>query len=320
LKRFYPFLLLLPLLGYIAQLWLSIPAQRDALRIALHPWPGYELLQLANERGYFAASGLDVDVVEISSLSDVRRAFERGRVDAMTCTLIEAIEALETGQVSGRIVLLTDLSAGADALLALPGVADFHALKGQRVAVEGAALSAYLLHRALELHGLKPDAVETVHYEAAEMEEALAQGDVVAAMTYAPHAQRIQERLAAQPLFDSSELPGEIVNVLVVSDTWLARPGIVETLQRSWDLALQSLRENREEAIALMAARQGLSPRSFAHSLDKIHLMETAEQERLLSGNNLSETVERIQRFLLDEPATHSASDYFYHDLEEPAR
>lgn len=66
-------------------------APTEAIRIGISPWPGYELLYLAQEKSFFEQAGLHVQIVEFSSLGDVLRAYEQGNIDGMASTLTEAI-------------------------------------------------------------------------------------------------------------------------------------------------------------------------------------------------------------------------------------
>ena len=73
-------------LGLFSVLALSAcsEAPSDPLRVGINPWPGYGPLFLAADKGFFAEEGIDVELVELTSLADVRRAFERGQIDGMT--------------------------------------------------------------------------------------------------------------------------------------------------------------------------------------------------------------------------------------------
>ncbi|MEO6752322.1 MAG: ABC transporter substrate-binding protein, partial [Chthoniobacteraceae bacterium] len=111
-------------------------ARQSELRIAINPWPGSEFLYLAKEKGFLAAERLNVRLVEYSSLSDCRVAFESGQVDAMTGTLIDVLMARENSQRISQIVLVSDYSDGADVILARPDITSVPALKGRRVGLE----------------------------------------------------------------------------------------------------------------------------------------------------------------------------------------
>ena len=68
--------------------WLAGCGRHEGpIRIGINAWPGNEFLFLAQEKGFFAAQGVDVRLIEYSSLGDVRRAFDRGQIDGMTGTI-----------------------------------------------------------------------------------------------------------------------------------------------------------------------------------------------------------------------------------------
>jgi len=94
------------------------------LRVALNPWPGYAFLFLAQEKGYFADEGVNVELVELSSLSDVRKAFERGQVDGMASSLVEVLEVSKNSNRQAVVSLMADYSNGADVILAGKRFAD----------------------------------------------------------------------------------------------------------------------------------------------------------------------------------------------------
>jgi len=100
-------------------------------RLAINPWPGYELLYLAEQKGFFKEEGLNVVLKQFSSLEDVRNAFENGTVDGICSTLVEMIQAKANKGKLAQVALVADFSSGADEIQALREVADVKALKGR---------------------------------------------------------------------------------------------------------------------------------------------------------------------------------------------
>ena len=92
---------------------------RPALRIASHPWPGYELLFLARREGWLSEQ--QVRLVETSSATASLAALERGTVDGACLTLDELLRARDRG-LQLTAVLVFNVSAGADHILARPGI------------------------------------------------------------------------------------------------------------------------------------------------------------------------------------------------------
>src|SRR2546429_8746957 len=89
-------------------------AHRSApLRIGMTPWPGNPFLYLAAAKGFFAAEGVQVQLVESGSLGDVLRAFERGEIDGIARTPAAVPRGREAARRKPRGFLAPGRSAGA---------------------------------------------------------------------------------------------------------------------------------------------------------------------------------------------------------------
>lgn len=184
---------------------------RPPLRIALHRWPGYVFLRFAAGSGLIQPGVLDL--VETSVLSDSVAALRDGIVDAAGVTLDEVL-GLRAAGFDCRIVLIFDVSAGADAVLAGPDIASPSDLRGQRIGVEDGSLGAIMLAKLLQRAGLDHGDVEPVPISGDHV-AAWTQGNLDAVITYEPAAGRLR-RMGLRHLFDSSEVPQLVVDVLAV--------------------------------------------------------------------------------------------------------
>ena len=145
----------------------------EAVRIAINPWPGYEFLYLADQKGFFEAEGLNVELLELASLADVKRVFEQERADGMASTAIEAVQVATSSTKDITIVLVPDYSNGGDIIVARDPITKLEELKGKKVGVEIGLLGTYILSRAMETAGLKADDVIEINVEQLSAEEAL---------------------------------------------------------------------------------------------------------------------------------------------------
>lgn len=262
--------------------WLACAPRADpVLHVCTNQWTGYEPLYLARSLGYFNDS--DVQLVEYSSASDCMRAFGNGTVEAAALTLDEALRLAEDG-VAVKIVLVMDFSNGADVLLARPEVESLAALKGRRIAVENSATGAYILQRALPKGGLRLEDVEIVAAVVSEHERAYQAGKVDAVVTFEPVRTRLKAA-GLRELFSSREIPGEIVDVLVVHRDFVERfSRDIEELRSAWYRALDYLRAQPRDAAARMAPRLRLSAEEFQRTLNDIHFVTPTENQKLLGG------------------------------------
>ena len=124
--------------GWVCFKWL--PEKPAALRVGIKPWPGYEFLYRAQEKGWYREAGLEVRLVEFSSLSGSRRAYERGQINVLASTVIEVLQIRENSARSPQIVLVVDYSNGGDVTLGRPGLTNATGLRGTRIGLELASL------------------------------------------------------------------------------------------------------------------------------------------------------------------------------------
>lgn len=273
------------------------------LRIALNTWPAYELIYLAQEKGFFREAGVDVRLLEFGSLADARRAYEMGRADALATTIVEVLMARDDSPRDLRIVRLFDFSSGADMLVARAETASVADLRGKRVGVELASLGIYLLARALELEGLTLADVKPVSGDQQALREALLSQELEAVVTYGPDSVAILREPGFHVVFSSRQIPGEVADVLAVdADTLRQHPAQVQGLLHGLDRAFAYLQQQPEDATRLMADREGLAPQEFRQLLtDGMTLVAPAEQAPYLrAGGPLHKAVQDAARALRD--------------------
>lgn len=257
-------------------------APEKPLRLGTNVWIGYEPFYLARE-----INALDQDkvrLIEYTSTLPVLHAFRNNLLDAAALTLDEAL-LLAQQQPDISVVAVLDISNGADALLARPEIRSVQQLQGQTVAVENLATGGYLLSRALQLAGIPGSAV-TIHTVSAEDHEtALQSNGIAAVVTYDPQKTRMQAN-GANNLFDSSKIPGEIVDVLVVRNQALqSKPQMLRHLLKGWQIAQQYLQRNRHDSLVKMQARQRLNTQQLEVALRQLTFPGAEQNQALLSGS-----------------------------------
>lgn len=277
-------------------------ARSEPLRVAMNPWPGYEFATLAREKGFFAEEGVDVRLLELSSLGDCRRAFERGQADGFFATVTEVLESREQSNRQAQISMVVDFSDGADVVLAAPGIDGVAGLAGKTVGIENGSLNAFVLSRALEQSGLSWSDVEVVHLAGIEMPMALASGQVDAVVTYPPMSLDIQRAGTGQAVFTTAAIPGEVVDVLSFGEVTLrTRSKDVAAFQRAFHRAQEYAAAHPEESYRIMAARQRITPEEFRQALtDGVRMLGRDDQQAFLGPRGslwgVVETTDRVLR------------------------
>ena len=263
------------------------------VRIGIHVWPGYDTLIVARDLGNLANSG--VRLIETPSATESIRAFQNETVDGAFLTLDEVLRLSERGH-EPVIVLITDFSNGADAVLGQPGISDLGDLKGKTVGLEPNALGAYMLARALAQANLEPHDVTTVSMPIVESEAAFLDKRVDAVVTFEPHLTRIR-KAGGTLLFDSTKIPGEITDVLVVRKSVVQHsPRALQRLIDSHFKILSQLSDGSEQVISIMAKRENVSPDELRELLSGLTMPGRKNNQAWLSktDSRLPNTISRL--------------------------
>ena len=275
------------------------PWQQRQVRLAIVDWPAYEYFYLASRKGLDRDQGYRLQVDQFGSLQDQRRAFSRGDVEAIATTLPEAIAICR--EVPARcpvIVLVLDASNGADQVVAAARWRSVAELKGQRVGLERSVLGEFMLLRAVQGQGLGLADFKLRYDGPKALVSQLQRGVVDAIVTYSPHSDGLVADPRFRVLFSSSQIRGEVVDVLAVSPELQRRDSKqVAALVRTWWAARQLAAEEPQQATALMAQRQGVTPEQFLSSQRLIRYPDRNQQAGLLAADGpVQRTLQHLQR------------------------
>ncbi len=231
--------------------------EERGIQIGTNVWPGYEPLYLARALGKLDPA--KVRLVEMASSSQVIRNLRNGLIDGGALTHDEQIILLESG-LPVQAILVMDISTGGDVVLGQKEYQSMSDLKGKKVGVEETALGAYVLSRALEVNQMRPEEIEILNFRVNEHEAAFQSRAVDGIVTFEPHRSRLLAKGANQ-LFDSSQIPAEIFDVLVMKRESVERsPKIIQYLLQAWFFALDYMKQEPAKAAEILAARLKLRP------------------------------------------------------------
>ncbi len=275
-----------------------------ALRVGTNLWPGYETLYLARDLGYFEKS--PIHLVELSSTTDVLHAFRNGILEVAALTLDETLTLLQT-ETDLKVILIMDISNGADAIVAKPSsIAELSDLTGNRIAVENSAVGATMLIRALEHAKLSLEDVEIIPATVDKHYALYMSGEVDAVVTFDPVRIKLLNA-GAKTLFDSSQINGQIVDILVTRKEFLNnRTSTLQTLVNGQFKALNYLQNHPKEAAKMLAPRLEVTPNELTKSFKSIIIPDLTENKLLMNGNGngtappLHQTAKKLIAMMLE--------------------
>lgn len=269
---------------------LAAPAglRADTIKIGYSDWPGYTVMEIAKQKGWFKDAGLDVDMIwfEYSPSID---AFSAGKIDA---DMIVASDAMVTGAsgAKSKIVCLVDYSEGSDMIVGAPGIDSIKDLKGKKVGVELTLVEHMLLLQALKVNGMSQSDVTLVGTSTDKTPQTLASGQVSAIGAWYPiSGQALKQVPGSKKLFTSADAKGLIFDVIAVSPTSYAAhreewAKITAIYYKCVDYLMDP--KTRDDAIKIMAAKVGADPAEYAKNVPGTHFLTLAEAKQALKKSD----------------------------------
>ncbi|MBB63777.1 MAG: hypothetical protein CMO81_01805 [Waddliaceae bacterium] len=276
------------------------------IRLGINPWPGYELLVVAEQLGYFEEFGVDIELVDIGSLADIRRAFDRKQINAMTCTLSEVVQTGLLAERPSHIIMVSDFSIGGDVILAKEEIKSVKDLKGKRVGIEAASLGGYIIYRALELNNLNINDVELVSVDQPYGASFMKEGKIDAQVTYSPYDQEIMNTLKVNEIFSSMEIPGEVVDIIAVSPEIAKNsPKSIKGFLRAWEKAYNLMQRDPDTVHAIMAQHLGIQIDELRDALKGVKILNLQMQKDLFKTDTIEKALERVEEIARIEQNTN---------------
>lgn len=297
-------------------------ADKPAFTLAWSEYPSWSVFGVADEyklingkQGQMATIELKwgVDIVLKEAAYDTcLNLYSSKDCDAVCVTNMDALNpALSRSSVA---IMPTSTSFGADACI-VTGIKDLDELKSHKVYGLKGTVSEYCFVRNLELANKKEAdyTFENMDPAAAAVAMQNKNPEQKAIMVWNPFVlQTLKTRSDATVLFDSTKIPGEIVDMVVVAEESLKKPGGKEfalaVIDTFYELS-KLLDDPKEGDKAVVALGEKFS------SLDKDEMRKALEQTRFYTlekgldlltdkpddaGKKFSQTMDQVVKFCVD--------------------
>ena len=257
-------------------------AHAETLKLGYSDWPGYTVLEIAKQKGWFKEAGVDVDLVWFDYLPSLD-AFSAGKIDGVCAVATDALVNGANGAKS-KLIALLDYSEGSDAIVGKPGINSIKDLKGQKVGVELTLVEHLLLLKALEVNGMKQSDVELVNTPTNETPQTLASGKVAAIGAWYPSSgQALKQVAGSKKLFSSADAKGLIYDVLAVNPTSFAKhkedwAKVVSIFYKCVDYLMDD--KTKADAIKIMAAKVGADVADYTANVPGTHFLTLKEAKK----------------------------------------
>ena len=247
---------------------------------------------------------IEIEVVQINDYIESINQYTAGAFDGCSMTNMDALSIPAGGGVDSTALIVGDFSNGNDAIL-VKGDGGLAGLKGKPVNLVELSVSHYLLARALDSVKLAEKDITVVNTSDADMVAAFAAPEVEAAVTWNPLVSTIMEMPGVAKVYDSSDIPGEIIDMMVVNtETLKANPNFGKALVGAWyeTMAMMAMEDKKGMmARTSMAEASGTDLKGYDSQLATTQMFYTpAEAVAFTNGPALITTMDYVRNFLFE--------------------
>ena len=219
--------------------FVSSPAlAKDAYKIAWSIYVGWMPWDYAAEAGivekWADKYGITIEVVQFNDYIESINQYTAGAFDGCTMTNMDALTIPAAGGRDSTALIVGDFSNGNDGIVLKGAGKTLADIKGQNVNLVELSVSHYMLARALATAEMSERDLTVVNTSDADIVAAFATDDVTAVVTWNPLLAEVRALPDVSPVFDSSMIPGEIIDMLVVSTDALADARFGKALVGAW--------------------------------------------------------------------------------------
>ena len=226
------------------------------------PWPYAAEAGIVKKWG--DKYGINIKVTQINDYVESINQYTAGKFDGVTVTNMDSLTVPAAGGVDTSAIVLGDFSNGNDGIVLknAKGLAD---IKGRKINIVELSVSHYLLARALATVKLRERDIKIVNTSDADIVGAFKSADSTAVVTWNPQLLEVKGNPGAALVFDSSKIPGEIEDLLVVkTETLKDNPNLAKALVGIWYETIALMKDESEKGKAAREAMAKLSGTDLA--------------------------------------------------------
>ena len=304
-------------------------AETPIFTLAWSEYPSWSAFGVASEKGLINGTEGELGALERKHNVDIvlREAdydtcitmYGSGTADATCITNMDILQP--SLSVSSVAILPTSRSHGADALITV-GIDKVEDLKGVTVYGLEKSVSQYTFARNLEIAGLEEAEFTFKNQDPAAAAQAMQTGQegYEAILVWNPFVnQTLKTVKGSKVLFDSTTIPNEIIDMVVVSQSSLDKEGgerfascVCETFYGVNEL-LNDPTVRDDTLVALGAKFSSLNAEEMGRCLEQTVFYKTpTEATQLFEGKILPQTMTKVAEFCATHGITDSAPKISY--------
>lgn len=266
--------------------------------------------------------GIEIEVIQVNDYIESINQFTAGQFDATVMTNMDALTIPAASGVDSTALIVGDFSNGNDGIV-LKNADTMAAIEGQNVNLVELSVSHYLLARGLESVGLAERDVKVINTSDADLVAAFSTKDVTSVVTWNPLLSEITKQSSAEVVFSSADIPGEIIDLLVVNTNTLTQhPELGKALTGAWYEIMSIMTSSKgDTAKTYMAQASGTDLAGYKAQLQATNMFYQPQSAvDFTRSQTLTETMAKVSAFSFEHGLLgDGAPDANFIGIETPA-
>lgn len=270
--------------------------------------------------------GIKINVVQVNDYVESINQYTAGQFDATVMTNMDALTIPAASGVDSTALVVGDFSDGNDGIVLKGKDKTLTDIAGQNVNLVELSVSHYLMARALETVNMSERDVHVVNTSDADIVAAFQTSDVTSVVTWNPLLSEIKALPNTSLVFDSSEIPGEIIDLLVAnSETVKDNPKFAKALTGAWYEVMSTMTAKEQgkadAAKSMMAKASGTDLAGYNAQLKATRMFfKPADAVSFTNSASLIKTMQKVAQFSFDHGLLgEGAPDASFIGIETPA-
>lgn len=305
--RSLPSLLGLFTIGFLLVLLLNgcntfFNRELKTLRVGMNRWPGFDVVLYAQEAGMFEKRGLKVEFRLFENSQDATRAMIRGTLDAAFVPLWDVMQA-DPGDDRPAFIMVTNISAGADGIVAQPGIKSVTNLSGKTVGAQLGTIDHLILLEALKLNQVDPMSVKIENLSNETTVQMMKEGRLDAAVVWEPLLSDTASAIDGNIIYTTKEVDSLVIDGLAVRSSFIQehQADLTQFIATWFDL-MKAIETQPETVFASVAKQLGQSPEDFASDYSGLKKGDTVMNRRMFEPQGrLWTATQQIGRWLRED-------------------
>jgi NitT/TauT family transport system substrate-binding protein len=231
-------------------------------------------------------------------------AFVAKNIDACAMTNMEALDMPSAAGVDTSAIIVGDYSNGNDAVITRQGLT-LAQIPGKQVLIVEKTVSQYLIERGMAMNGLESQIGKMKYLNTSDADIAsafLTNPAKQVVVTWKPMVSQIAKAKDVKVVFNSAQIPGEILDLLVVRTEVLKRPDgekFAKAITGAWyEVMAQMTGPSPDKALTAIAEGSQDTLASYKEQLSTTHMFYTPQSAVAeTTAPDLKKTMDLVRKF-----------------------